>query len=352
MDTGEKLRVGFIGAGNNTQLRHLPGFLQIPGVELAAVANRTDASSQRIADAFSIQKVATDWVEIVEDPSIDAICIGTWPYMHCEISCRALELGKHVLTEARMSMNTAEARKMLAAAEAHPNLVAQIVPSPFTLHWDHTIARRIRDGLLGTLREIHVNHVNTLYASEDSPMTWRQDTGLSGVNMLTLGIVHEAVLRWLVQTDIRPTGVSAIGRIFTAKRMHGESNAEVEVGLPDLLYVTAPLSQGGLLSYRLSGVESGPARNEIRIHGSEASLRFDFDEDTLFLSTAGQTAEEPVSEECKGSGWQVESDFVRSIRSGLPVTRTNFKDGLRYMEFTEAAYNSWHEGGKIVDLPG
>ena len=52
------------------------------------------------------------------DPDIDAIVIGTWPYLHCPITLAALEAGKHVLTEARMSMNAAEAHRMLAAAAA------------------------------------------------------------------------------------------------------------------------------------------------------------------------------------------------------------------------------------------
>ena len=42
---------------------------------------------------------------ILRDPAIDAVCIGTWPYRHREYVVRALEAGKHVLTEARMAMN-------------------------------------------------------------------------------------------------------------------------------------------------------------------------------------------------------------------------------------------------------
>ena len=75
--------MGLIGAGRNTRDRHIPGFQEIDGVELVAVANRSRESGRRVADAFNIPKVYDSWRELLEDPDIDAVCIGTWPYMHC-----------------------------------------------------------------------------------------------------------------------------------------------------------------------------------------------------------------------------------------------------------------------------
>ena len=37
----DSVRLGLIGAGRNTRDRHIPGFLGVEGVELAAVANRS-----------------------------------------------------------------------------------------------------------------------------------------------------------------------------------------------------------------------------------------------------------------------------------------------------------------------
>ncbi len=54
-----------------------------------------------------------------------AVCIGTWPNLHAEVTVAALERGKHVLCEARMACNLTEAKRMLAASEARPQLVAQ-----------------------------------------------------------------------------------------------------------------------------------------------------------------------------------------------------------------------------------
>ncbi|TDI93637.1 MAG: hypothetical protein E2O75_01455, partial [Chloroflexi bacterium] len=78
----ETIRVGFIGAGANTALRHIPGLRAQEGVELVGVANRTLESSKVAADKYEIGEAYPTWLDLVEDPNIDAVCIGTWPYMH------------------------------------------------------------------------------------------------------------------------------------------------------------------------------------------------------------------------------------------------------------------------------
>ena len=145
----ETIRIGVIGAGINTTLMHIPGFQAIDGVEVVSVANRSRESGQRVADQFGIPAVGDTWADVIDDPDVDAICIGTWPYMHRTLVLAALDAGKHVLTEARMAMNAAEAHEMLDASLDNPDLVAQVVPADFTFEVDQTIIDLIADGYLG-----------------------------------------------------------------------------------------------------------------------------------------------------------------------------------------------------------
>ena len=191
------LRIGLIGAGANTRLRHIPGLRALPDVEIIAVCNRRPASTQAVAQEFGIPRTRETWQEVVADPDVDAIVIGTWPYLHCPITLAALEAGKHVLTEARMALNAAEAHRMLAAARRRPELVTQIVPSPFGLKGDRVMKELIALGYLGELREVQVHGLGAALADPAAPLSWRQDAGLSGFNMLTLGIVHETLMRWV-----------------------------------------------------------------------------------------------------------------------------------------------------------
>ena len=43
----ERTRVGIVGAGANTRLRHIPGLKAIPGVEIVSVASRRPACRRR-----------------------------------------------------------------------------------------------------------------------------------------------------------------------------------------------------------------------------------------------------------------------------------------------------------------
>lgn len=298
-----------------------------------SVANRSEASSAAVAKEFGIARIAEDWHAVIADPEVDAVCIGTWPYMHAEMTLAALEAGKHVLTEARMASDLAGAEAMYAMAEANSGLVTQIVPSPFTLDQDSTVIELIESGSLGELREIFIAHAMDAYVDPETPMTWRQDVRYSGINMLTMGIYHEVIERWLPdEVEV----LDARGAIFTPERIHWESGEMTPVEIPDCVHVHGQLERGTLLNYHFSGVEPGPGRNEIKLVGSKATLRLDVGGGEMFLSRRHGGTEKVEIPEKERIGWQVEADFIESIREGTPIQLTSFADGLRYMRFTDA----------------
>src|SRR5437868_3425576 len=131
--THPPLRIGLIGAGANTRLRHIPGLREQENVTLVAVCNRRPSSTAAVAREYGIPRTFERWQDLVADPGLDAVVVGTWPYLHCPVTLAALEAGKHVLTEARMSLTAAEAHRMFAAAQRFPNLITQVVPSPYGL---------------------------------------------------------------------------------------------------------------------------------------------------------------------------------------------------------------------------
>jgi hypothetical protein len=57
-----------------------------------------------------------------------------------------------------------------------------------------------------------------------------------------------------------------------------------------------------------------------------------------------------VPDDKRGS-WRVEEEFINAIRGIEPVTRSNFTDSLKYMEFTDALQESWQTGMRVY-LPG
>src|SRR5439155_6406548 len=100
----QTLRIGLIGAGANTRSRHIPGLRALPGVEIVAVCNRRPASTAAVAREFGIPRTYERWQDLVADRDLNAVVVGTWPYLHAPITAAALAAGRHVLTQSRMCL--------------------------------------------------------------------------------------------------------------------------------------------------------------------------------------------------------------------------------------------------------
>ena len=338
----QPIRIGIVGAGTNTRARHIPGLLALDGVEIVGICNRTRESGQAVAGAFEIEKIYEDWRQAVADQDTNAIVIGTWPYLHCPVTLAALEAGKHVLCEARMAMNASEAHAMLRAGRARPDLVAQIVPSPMTLHVDAGVRKLLEDGYLGDLLTVEI-HDSSGFVDRKAPMTWRQDAALSGMNVLTMGIWYEALMRW-----VGPAGrVAAMGKTFVDTRP-GPDGSPCTASIPDHLAVLAEMECGAMADLRFSAV-AGLDERRAALFGTEATLLLR--DGKLLGGRRGDDrfGEVPVPAELVGR-WRVEEEFVAAIRGREEVKLTTFDDGVRYMEFTEAVARSM-AGGAAVDLP-
>ncbi len=340
----QPIRVGLIGAGANTRLLHIPGFQAIDGVDVVAVCNRSMESGRRVADEFGVPRVVTDPEEIYSDAEIDAICIGTWPYRHRDFTVRGLEAGKHVLCEARMATNAAEAREMLAASEAHPDLVTQLVPAPMDFATWRTVRRLVADGTLGELREAHVTLLGGGGLNPSRPIHWREQSEYSGHNMMEFGIAAEVVGRWLGATE----RVVADAATFTASRRNEETGVDEAIEIPDSLGVFARMANGARVTYKVSNVAGVPhVPHGIALHGTEATLHWWRAGDRLELARRGEDPQPLDPDPGTAGSWRVEADFIDSIREGAPVELTSFEDGVRYMQVTEATWRSWSEGRPV-----
>jgi predicted dehydrogenase len=342
----ETIRIGVVGAGRNTRLHHIPKLKKIAGVEVVSLVNRSRASSERVAAEFGIPRVHNHWQALVNDPGIDAVVIGTWPYLHCPITLAALAAGKHVLTEARLAMNAAEARQMLAASRAHPGLITQVVPGPATFAVDPMVMHLLATGYIGELQSIDL-HFSTGMVNHDAPLTWRLNRDYSGVNIMSMGIWYECLSRWVGPAK----AIMARTRVATPYRMDEERGERRSVEVPDHVEVLADLANGAIARMHWSAVAGfmpGPA---VWLYGSEGTLRFDGRGNTLSGGRRGDKEMAPIAiPEDKTYRWRVEEEFVGAIRGQEPIRRTSFLDAVNYMEFTEAVHISSREGRR-VDLP-
>lgn len=331
----EKLRIGFVGLGGICRTRHVPGLLRTGRTEFVCVSNRSRASGEASAREFSIPHVADRWEDVVAREDIDAVVIGTWPYLHKPVSEAALAAGKHVFCQARMAMDFTEARSMLAAAR-RAGRVAALCPVPFGLSIDGTVARLLRENALGEVRLVRVQGFYDTFAEPETPISWRKDHRLSGLNALTLGMYVEVVHRWFGWTR----HVSAATQIFTATRPDAQGRP-FEVRIPDQFLVNTATAAGLAVQYAITGAVRG-GRDSIEIYGSKKSLLYDVSDDALYWlesGRAGGRVEQRPDELYDVAQWRVEEDFVAAVYEGRAY-HPDFLDGLHYMRVIEGIYAS------------
>ncbi|MGD9906556.1 MAG: Gfo/Idh/MocA family protein [Vicinamibacterales bacterium] len=342
---GGAVRIGLIGAGENVRDVMIPAFRRIPECQLVAVANTSLASSQRVATQFGIPKAYPHWKALLDDRDVDAVCIGTWPYMHHTLTLAALGAGKHVLCQARMANNAREAREMLAASLRHPDLVCQLVPTSTSYRVDNLLRKLLAEGYVGDLLSVEIQRLGRSFAATAGELDWRHSQEFSGLNVMTLGSTYESVMRWLG----RGTRVMAMATIHVPYRRAADGQ-RVAALLPDHVDVLYELSSGAQVHMRFSETTGLSSGNQTWIHGAEGTLHVD-DRQTVRGGRRGDTelAEIPNPPEGQAVS-RVEAEFIRAIRGLEPVTMNTFEIGVHYMEWTEAVHRS-ATTGQAVPLP-
>lgn len=337
------IRIGFVGVGGIVKSRHAPNLQNIEDVQLVSVCNRSAESSERAAQEIGAYKVFDDWRELAQDRDIDAVWIGTWPYMHCPVTLAALQAGKHVFCQARMAMNLAEAKQMLEAAR-QSGLVTMLCPPPMGMKGDFVMQDLVKSGELGEITSLYFHEHSDLYLDPNSPISWRQRSDLSGLNTLTVGIYAEVIHRWFGYTK----SICAKAKTFITERPTYDGDT-MPVTRPDVVLALCEMESGALMRWEWNSLTHMKKDSCVEAHGDKGAVVYNFQTDEIFLIQAGNIVDMIEIPPEKERHWTVERDFIDAIRNGGD-THPNFYDGMKYMEFTEALFRSVEEE-RVVCLP-
>lgn len=116
--TGTKrtIRLGVIGVGQIGK-HHLNTYQKIDGAEVVAVADINEAEANRVAAAYNIPHVATDFRQLLKRDDIEAVDVCLHNNFHSPVTVAALQAGKHVYCEKPMAGAYCDAELMLKTAQ-------------------------------------------------------------------------------------------------------------------------------------------------------------------------------------------------------------------------------------------
>jgi predicted dehydrogenase len=140
------LKAAVVGTGFGV-LTHVRA-LQAAGIEVRALIGRNAEKAASRAAMFGIAQPSTNAAEIFADPDIDMVAVATPPHTHGQLVIDAVNAGKHVMCEKPFARDLAEARQMLAAAEAAG--VVHMIGTEFRFGAGQALlTRTVREGAIG-----------------------------------------------------------------------------------------------------------------------------------------------------------------------------------------------------------
>lgn len=115
VNTMRTVRVGFIGAGQFISASHLATARNSQIMDVAAIADLSPATLDKHRAQNPGATFTTDYRQLLADPSIDLIVIGTRQDLHARLIVECLDAGKWVYCEKPMAETEEEIANVLAA---------------------------------------------------------------------------------------------------------------------------------------------------------------------------------------------------------------------------------------------
>jgi predicted dehydrogenase len=362
------LGTGFMGIVHSEAVRRL-GY-----VEVAAVAGSTLAKAQAFAAQNHIPAAAA-WDEIVKDASIDAVHICTPNVLHHPMAKAAIENGKHVLCEKPLTMTSAEAQDLLAAAEAKGIVHAtnhNLRCYPMVQHMRQMVA----SGELGEVLAAQGTYSQD-WLLYDTDYNWRieaehngklramGDIGSHWMDMVqhVTGLPITSVCGELTtfhKTRKKPKGSV---QTFTGKTLNPDDYQAIPIETDDFGTVMLHLGDRARGSFTVSQVSAGNKNGlRIEVYGTKCGVAWNQERpDELWIgnrNTPNQTiVKDPSlmigasagyadlpgghSEGYDDSHKQLFKRFYQRIADpSAPIDFPTFADGLRGMKLLEAVAES------------
>lgn len=174
------LRAVVVGYGYAGRVFHSHLIVTTPGLALHGVASRDPRTRDRIVSERGCK--AYDGVDAVfADPDVDLVVLATPNNTHAALAIRALEAGKHVVTEKAMCLNLEECDRMIIAARKAGKMLTVFQ----NRRWDGdflTVRQLVREGRLGRVRWIEM-----AWQKFGAPTGWRGRAEMGGGRLYDLG---------------------------------------------------------------------------------------------------------------------------------------------------------------------
>jgi predicted dehydrogenase len=331
---------------------HARAIAEVRGAKLVGGFDALPAAADKFAAAFAC-KAYRRLTDMLADPAIEVVTIGTPSGAHLEPAVAAARAGKHVIVEKPLEITLRRCDKIIGECEKAGVVLSTVFPSRFH-DASRELKRAVDQGRFGrlTLGNAVVKWYRTqaYYDSGAWRGTWRLDGGGALMNQA----IHSVdLLAWLMGPVVEVRAQTAL-------------LAHRRIAVEDTAVAAIRFANGALGVIEASTAVYPGYLKRIEIHGSAGSavleeedlIKWDFAEkiqaDRAILhkmanrKSSGGGAADPAAIGHHGHARQFQ-DVVNAIKKGTKPL-IDGHEGRRAVEIILAIYKS-AETGRAVPLP-
>lgn len=315
---------GLIGAGWAAQT-YAQAFQRSEEARVVAVADIRTAAATALAESLGVRACASIEAMFAE-VALDAVVVCTPPVTHVAIARYFIDRGIHVLCEKPLTIDSASARALLAAARQARVTVS--MASKFRFVEDVVRAKSLLlSGLIGEVVFCH----NAFTSRIDMGARWNADPEISGGGVLIDNGTHSVdLVRYL------------LGPLVAIQVTEGR-RVQQQLAVEDTVSVWVRTDGGALGSIDLSWSVHEVLDGYLHVQGTQGTLKVGWATSGYRLRSGGDWVAFGRGYD-KGQAFQGQlANFARAVRGeeGLLVTPA---DALASVETIEAGYASLREG--------
>jgi predicted dehydrogenase len=188
------LRVGIIGTGWIAEKAAIT-LNGLKECEAYAVGSRTLEKAETFARQWKIAKAYGSYAELIADPDIDLVYIGTPHSHHYDVTREALMAGKPCLVEKAFMANARQTKEIIDLAHERKVFLAEAIWTRY-----QPVVKMMRELIAGRIGEPRMLTATLGYSMGDKPRIMRPD--LCGGALLDLGVYALNFVRMFFPADI------------------------------------------------------------------------------------------------------------------------------------------------------
>jgi predicted dehydrogenase len=322
--TTDPLRIGVLGAARISDVAVVKPAHEI-GARLVSVAARDHSRAQAFAERYGFERCADNYQDVIDDQDVEIIYNPLANALHAPWNIKAIEAGKHVLTEKPFASNATEARRVSDAAKASDVCVIEAFH-----HVYHPLTDRMLElaysGEIGELRHVEVHMLMPPPEGEDP--RWKAE--MAGGSLMDLGCYAVQAVRDLA-------ALSVDGEIQVISARGGEFSRFPGV---DAWMSADMLLPGGVTAHFESSMAHAVVDSSWRLLGSEGeAFAPSFNKaqlDDRIIVTVGTEQRVEHLGTTPTYSYMLEA-FTRLVRHGDPM-RTDSQHAVETMSIIDDIY--------------